>query len=248
MSQRIGVKENVRAVVVDGRAVSLIGRYIKTMGLEIIGTVKHPHLYEAVAFHPDMVLCPVGYGKIVVEPIMYEYYKKILEPYRVELLKGQSKLSRNYPLNIAYNISSVGNKAFLHHRYADSVAVKELEKASVKLIDVNQGYTKCATAVINDKGIITSDRSIYKRALENGIDALLIEPGYVKLEGFDYGFIGGCCGKIGNSLLVFAGDPSTHPNWAAMSDFLKKYKITVVSLFEGPLIDVGTVIPIMEIN
>ena len=247
MSQRFGDEKTVRAVLVDGRAAPLIEGTMKTMSIEVIKTLRHPQLYEAVAYHPDMVICPVGDGKMVVEPIMYEYFKKALAPYSVVLLKGQTELSRNYPSNIAYNIATVGSKAFIYSRYADKKVVKELKKRAVYLIDVKQGYTKCSTAVIDDSGIITSDLGIYAGALKNGIDSLLIEPGHIKLEGFDYGFIGGCCGNIGKSLLVFAGDPSFHPDWVAISNFLKKRGVTAVSLFEGPLMDVGTVIPVMEI-
>ncbi|MGI6703578.1 MAG: DUF6873 family GME fold protein [Clostridia bacterium] len=247
MPQRLGDEKRVKAVIVDGRAASLAKNRIKAMGIEVIRTVKHPRLYETVAFHPDMVICPVGEGRMVVEPLMYEYFKKALMSYRVELLKGESELSRNYPSNIAYNIATVGSKAFLYSRHADRTVVKELKKRAVDFINVKQGYTKCSTAVVDDNSIITADHGIYDGALRNGVDALLIEPGHIVLEGFDYGFIGGCCGRIGSSLLAFAGDPSTHPDWAAISVFLKKRGVIAVSLFEGPLMDVGTIIPVLEI-
>ncbi len=99
MPQRLGDEKRVKAVIVDGRAASLAKNRIKAMGIEVIRTVKHPRLYETVAFHPDMVICPVGEGRMVVEPLMYEYFKKALMSYRVELLKGESELSRNYPSN-----------------------------------------------------------------------------------------------------------------------------------------------------
>jgi hypothetical protein len=242
------LKQKVRAVIVDGRAAPHMEERLKSMGIEVIRTVKHPRLYDAVAFHPDMVICPVGNGKMVTEPSMYEHFKKALEPYGIVLHKGEAELSRNYPLNIAYNIATAGNRAFLYSRFADSVTMEELKKINTIFINVRQGYAKCSTAVVDDSGIITADKSIYTGALRNGIDALLIEPGHIKLEGFDYGFIGGCCGRIGASVLAFAGDPSLHPGWAAMSGFLEKRGVTAVSLFDGPLLDVGSIIPVVENN
>jgi hypothetical protein len=47
-----------------------------SMGIEVIKTLKHPRLYDAVSFHPDMVICPVGAGKMVVEPTMYELFQR----------------------------------------------------------------------------------------------------------------------------------------------------------------------------
>ena len=237
-----------RAVIVDGRAAHLMEKRLLSMGIEVIKTLKHPQLYDAVSFHPDMVICPVGAGKMVVEPTMYEYFRKTLSSYGTVVLKGETELSRNYPLNIAYNIAVAGNKAFLYSRYADKIIVDELGKNNTVFINVKQGYTKCSTAVIDDNSIVTADRGIYTAALKNGMDALLISPGHIKLEGFDYGFIGGCCGRIGRSFLVFAGNPSLHPDWPVLLDFLEKRGITAVPLFDGPLMDVGSIIPVVAIN
>ncbi len=248
MGQVHNRKNLAKAVIVDARAIPFIGESMTDIGIEIIGTCRHPYLYDAVAYHPDMVICPIGYKKMVIEPIMYDYYKEKLAPYNVKLLRGQRELSRNYPQNIAYNIATMGNKAFLYRRYADDIILKELKKTSAKLINVKQGYTKCSIAVVDNNSIITSDRGIYAGARREGVDALLIRPGHIKLEGFEYGFIGGCCGKIGDSLIAFAGDPAIHSDWMIMSKFLKKRGITVLPLFKGPLMDIGTIIPIIEIN
>lgn len=241
-------KKKVKAVIVDARAVSLMKKSMTDMGIKVISTCRHPYLYEAVAYHPDMVICPINEGKMVIEPIVYEYYRKNLGPYNIKLLKGQRELSRNYPQNIAYNIATVGGKAFLYCRYTDNIILEELKRSSIKLIDVKQGYAKCSTAVIDDNSIITSDYSIYAGAVRNGVEALLIEPGHIKLKGFEHGFIGGCCGRINNSLLAFAGDPSTHSDWMSMFDFLKKRGLTAFPLFKGALMDIGTIIPIIEIS
>ena len=58
---------------------------------------------------------------------MYEYFKS-LSSYGTMVLKGKTELSRNYPLNIAYNIAVAGNRAFLYSRYADKTIIDELER------------------------------------------------------------------------------------------------------------------------
>lgn len=239
--------KKVRAVIIDARINRDIEENLAGMGIEAIKTVRHPSLYTAISYHPDIVLCPVGGGRIVAAPEMYEFYKKALACYRVKLIKGDTVLSGNYPFNIAYNIASVGNKAILYSRYADPVVMRELINNIVEFIEVKQGYAKCSTAVVNENALITSDKGIAHKAGQRGIDVLLIRSGYIQLEGFDYGFIGGCCGRISEDSIAFAGDISFHPDGEEIRKFLEKHYIYPVCLYSGPLIDVGSILPVVEI-
>lgn len=248
MSSGYNPAKKVRAVIVDGRISEEIQNGIKSLGINIVRTIKHPNLYEAISFHPDVVACPVGPGRVVVEPSMFEYYSAALAPYRVELIKGATELSSNYPGNIAYNIATIGKTAILYSKHADPVVIKELMDQNICFIEVKQGYTKCSTAIIDDNAIITSDKGIASAVLKNNVDVLLIRPAHIKLEGFEYGFIGGCCGKISRDAVLFAGDPSTHPDWNEIRQFMKKHHINPVKLCNGPLIDIGSIIPVVEIN
>lgn len=238
----------VRAIIVDGRAAPLMEKNANSMGIKVIATTRHPHLYQAIAFHPDTVICPVGGNKMVVEPTVFEYYKRALSTYKVELLKGTTELSSNYPRNIAYNIATVGKKAFLRVKYADDTVLKELKKGNFKPINVKQGYAKCSTAVVGNNGIITSDPGIYTGAVESGIDVLMIRPGHIKLEGFDYGFIGGCCGMLSQNILAFAGNPYIHPDADAIMEHAKKHGVKTISLCDGTLRDIGSIISVVENN
>lgn len=239
------VTPQATAVIVDGR----IGRWaeetLRSLGLDVIKTVRHPALYDAVAYHPDMVICPVSEDSMVVEPSMFDYFSRALSGRRLNLVKGQAQLSSNYPQNIAYNIAMVGNRAILYSKYADPIAVKEIRSRRLGLIEVKQGYAKCSTAVVNDNAIITSDKGIAKAAGASDIDVLLIRPGYIRLEGFEYGFIGGCCGRLADGIILFSGDPGTHPDWYRIKDFLEYYHIKAIGLDNGPLIDIGSIIPVM---
>jgi len=236
----------VRAVIVDGRINRDIERNITNMGIKVIKTIKHPLLYSAISYHPDAVICPIGRGTMVAAPTVFEYYQKVLSSYRVELIKGETVLSSNYPFNIAYNIAMMSNKAILHSRYADPVVLKELNSNKVELIEVKQGYAKCSTAIVNEKAIITSDKGIAHKAGQKGIDVLLIRPGYVQLEGFDYGFIGGCCGRINGDTIVFAGNIYRHPDGERIKNFSEKYNIYPVNLHNGHLNDIGSILPVVE--
>lgn len=90
-------EQQVRAVIVDGRAAHLMEKRLLSMGIEVIKTLRHPRLYDAVAFHPDMVICPVGDGKMVVEPTMYEYFKKACPATGLWCLKGRPNCHATIP-------------------------------------------------------------------------------------------------------------------------------------------------------
>lgn len=180
---------------------------------EIIPSFTHKKLQAPVSSHPDMTILPIG-DVFVCCPESYDYYKAFLKE---RLISGEIQLSSHYPNDIAYNVLIYKNKAFAKRDYIDPVVLKELKKQNIELINVNQGYAKCSCAVC-DKGVITADDSIFKALCEQGINSLKITPGYVKLTGYDYGFIGGASGVI-DGKLTFFGDVSKHPDFFKIKEF-----------------------------
>ena len=197
---------------------------------EIIPSFTHKKLQKPVCSHPDMTILPIG-DVFVCCPESFDYYKSFLGN---RVISGKTTLSSHYPNDIAYNVLIYKNKAFAKKDYIDSVALQELKKQNIELINVNQGYAKCSCAVC-DNGVITADNSIFKSLCENGVNSLKITSGNVKLTGYDYGFIGGASGII-DGKLTFFGDVSKHP------DFLKISKFCDFDYFSDfPLTDVGTI-------
>lgn len=197
---------------------------------EIVPSFTHEKLQKPVSSHPDMTILPVG-DVFVCCPESYEYYKEFLGE---RLISGKTALSSHYPNDIAYNVLIYKNKAFGKKDYIDSVVLKELKKRDIELVNVNQGYAKCSCAMCSN-GVITADGSIFEALRKNGINSLKITPGYVKLTGYDYGFIGGASGVI-DGKLTFFGDVSKHP------DFLKIKEFCNFDYFgEFCLSDIGTI-------
>lgn len=197
---------------------------------EIFPSFCHTNLPEPVSAHPDMTLTPIE-DIFVCCPESYEYYKKILGD-RVVL--GQTSLSSHYPYDIAYNVLIFKNIAIGKLEFVDPVVINELNKRSIKLINVNQGYAKCSSAVCKS-GVITADEGIYKALVDNNVNALKITPGYVELTGYDYGFIGGATGVV-DGVLTFFGDVSKHPDFQRIKEFCDFNYFTDFSLT-----DVGTI-------
>lgn len=70
-----------------------------------------------------------------------------------------------------------------------------MRKNDIEIVNINQGYARCSTLILNNRTAVTADISV-KNALEkDGAKVLLISSGDIKLEGYDYGFIGGASGK-----------------------------------------------------
>ena len=88
--------------------------------------------------------------------------------------------------------------------------------------------------------VITEDASIERAMKENGVDVLRVAPGYVALDGYDRGFIGGASGAD-NENVYFCGDLSTHPNSNEIKEFCRQHGKNCVSLGSGRLYDVGTI-------
>ncbi len=82
--------------------------------------------------------------------------------------------------------------------------------------------------------------------LKNGIDVLMVEQGDVRLYGYSYGFIGGCCGKISKDILAFTGKLILHRDCDRIKSFLRNYNIYSLELSNKPLTDVGSIFPVIQ--
>ncbi len=150
-------------------------------------------------------------------------------------------LSCAYPQDVLLNCCIIGKKVIA--RENNLPWLNGFEAVTVK-----QGYSKCSVAVVDEFSLITDDESISVAAAQAGLDALLVQKGSVRLNGFDYGFIGGCCGKISQSVLAFCGDITTHSDCSAIKSFCSYRGVEVLSLLSGSLVDVGSILPICEVN
>jgi len=231
-------------VIVDGRASQEIISNLKKQKLEVVLTCKCNELYEAISYHPDIVMHPINSNTLIVAPNVYDYYSDALSQRGIKLIKGEKKLERNYPDNIAYNVARVSSYALHSFKYTDEKLKFYLRKEGLQFIDVKQGYTKCSTAIINNNAIITSDPSIYKACTKLEVDVLFIRNGYIKLPGLDYGFIGGTTGLISEKKLLFSGKIDDHPDSKQIKYFLEKHDVLPIILSNEKIIDIGSIIPL----
>ncbi|MGF7399940.1 hypothetical protein PQ744_05910 [Thermoanaerobacterium thermosaccharolyticum] len=233
----------VQAVVIDGRQKE-IAESLNRLGIKTILTEKYDALYDAISFHPDILMHNAGDGDIIVAPDIDENFVAKLKDLNLNVNFGQNRLSRNYPGNIAYNVARLGDYAFHNLKYTDPILRRVLEEKGVKFVNVRQGYTKCNIAIVDEYSFITSDEGIFKTAVKEGFECLLIEQGDIRLDGFEYGFIGGASGLIDRDVFCIAGDLRYHRSHKKIIDFLKYKNKEVFFLTFGEVRDIGSIIPL----
>ncbi len=210
-------------VYISEKANELLKEYLKQKGCELVEIKARGIVHPAVDTHPDIYYCKLG-----AEPGDKIFQGDICE------------LGYEYPEDVKFNAACVG-RYFIHNlRYTSE---KLLQAANCfKKVDIKQGYAKCNIVVVDNSGLITSDDGICK-ALEHipDIDVLKVTKGHVKLEGFEYGFLGGASGRVGREL-VFNGNLEKHPDFRRIKDFVISRGIDLKYFREYELEDIGSII------
>lgn len=152
------------------------------------------------------------------------------------------KAGTSYPQNVLLNCLYL-NKVLYGKLSAIADEVKKYcNKNNIITVNVNQGYTRCSTLVIDEKAVITADTSIAKALECNGVEVLKICEGHIFLEDFDYGFIGGAGVKIDNTIFFF-GNIKAHPDFEKIYAFINRHnKIIKVICKDMMLTDIGGII------
>lgn len=236
----------VTHVLLDKRAYDKTVYMLEELKIRIVFCEKSDDVYSAISSHPDIFYFHYENNLIFAAPNSPKKTTDELCKLGFNIIFGEKNVYRKYPEDIGYNLARVGNCVFHNFKFTDKIILRYIEKDNLKKVHINQGYSKCSILIIHERAIVTSDKKIYKKALENGIDALLIVPGFIKLEGLNYGFIGGCGGLIDKNVLIFNGDISKHPDYRKIKEFLKKYKVECLCAGNYELSDIGSIIPLCE--
>ncbi|WP_186430975.1 DUF6873 family GME fold protein [Clostridium sp. BSD9I1] len=212
---------------------------LEKLGCKVLTCPPYEKLYTAVCGHPDMLIHIIDKESILVHKDMPTDFVELLKSLNFNVLKSNSSISDKYPYDITLNAVNL-SKLFMHYlKYTDETLLNKVKDKI--LINVKQGYTKCSTAIVSERALITSDKSIANSLKSTDIDVLLLPPGDIELPGLDYGFIGGCCGKIDDNTLAFYGDLSYYAYGKEVLSFLEKYNVRPVYLRNGKLIDRGSI-------
>lgn len=214
-------------------------------GYTLLKIEQNDWMEQAVSSHPDMYMVNINSRILYDSYIAHLFESATLTKELIKCNRGVNMLEcSKYPYNIGFNCVNVGDKLICNQKHTCKSVLEFTETMNYEIIDVNQGYAKCSTCVINNNAIITEDISIAKCAKQKGIEVLLIEKGFVRLAGYDYGFIGGCCGMIDDNLLAFNGNIKLHPNCNSIEEFCRNHSVDILNLCHRELYDIGSIFTI----
>ncbi|MFA7636899.1 MAG: DUF6873 family GME fold protein [Monoglobales bacterium] len=229
------------AVLVAADAPETVISGLKKLGIGVILGGKIDYAVKAVNCHIDTQILHIGDNVFVVSPLVYQHYRNVLTG--AKLLVGESSGQSSYPDDAVYNAANTGRYVIHNFKYTDKTALSVLKEEKIQ---VSQGYSKCSLCIVNENSVITEDKGIANSLERHNIDVLVISAGDVVLDGLQYGFIGGASGKLSEKILAFAGDITTHRDYERILKFCLDRGVGPISLCGGSLVDVGSIIPIIE--
>lgn len=220
-----------------------IVKALEKQGITAIALPASERLPVPVRYHGDMLCCYLGHGRMVIAAGEKALYERLI-CFDIQTIFTQQPLQNFYPHDAGCNVLQIGKHVFYNPKSADKKVIKELEGCI--LHRVSQGYSRCSVAVVDEHSAITADLGMAKAMRQAGLEVLEIQPGYIRLPGYEYGFIGGCCGLIGPDKLAFTGSLEQHPDGERIKTFLFQRGVSYVELMKEPLLDIGGLIPIKE--
>ena len=199
-------------------------RALEQQGYKIIPTENIEVFLKPERRHADMQLLAIGDKVFTLADCK--------EPIRAQ-----------YPGNVRLNCLYLGGRLYGKLSATASAVLDYCRRHDIECVNVNQGYTRCSTLVLSDCAAITADKSIERALQSNGVEVLLISAGHIRLEGFDYGFIGGA-GFADEGVVRFFGNVKKHPDYEKIKVFCEKYDSKIEILCpEEPLTDLGGRVP-----
>lgn len=230
----------MKKLFIDNRMREIEKNKLVNLGYELIEIPENKRLYQEISSHVDIHICKIK-DKIILEKTFYDYMNN------AEYIKGTSIVYEKYPEDIKYNACIVGNKAIHNFKYTDSMILKILEENNFEIINVNQGYTKCSIAIIDENSIITSDVGLYNTLRNTGLDILFLDysPNIKLLNNNKYsdkkGFIGGAISRIDDNIFI-SGDLSFIDKENKIRDFITKKELNIIDFKQLDVIDYGGII------
>lgn len=227
------------AALVNPHSLSEIGPALERAGFDVIPVPVCRSLDARLEGHPDLQIFAAGGYAFVHRDADNKFVDRCSRYTRV--IRCATSLGRNYPLDCPYNIAFTGEYAFCKQRLLPAEIKDFLDGEGIPTIDIHQGYAKCSIMVVDGKSIITEDEGIRRKAELSGIDVLLVRKGFIPLNGFPHGFIGGISG-LRDDAIYLSGDITHHPDHERIISFIEERGKRTKLLSPVPASDIGSII------
>lgn len=218
---------------------------LNQIGVEVLPIKPCEQLPEPINSHADIQFIHMFDSDVIIAKNQTEL-SAVFQTLGFSTVETPESLGSFYPQDSLLNAVRLEHY-LIANRKVCSISVLEACKAhKLTIIPVNQGYAKCSTLVVDEHSIITADPGIAAGAKDFGLQVLKIRPGFIRLNGYEYGFIGGCGGKIGKNKLALTGNLMLHPDGPAIRHFITSCGVEIIQLTDQQLIDIGGIIPLKE--
>ena len=213
----------------------IVAQSLGAQGIEVLWLPDNEDVDPRLAGHADLSIF-VSDGHIVAAKGIYPHIVMFLTNNGYTVEPADREQGPDYPRDAGLCVCATEEYVIYDPATVDP-AVRALLRG--KRVLVNQGYARCAAAIVDGHSIITSDAGVCRAAKNAGMDVLLIDPGYIELDGYDYGFIGGASFKINNNVVAFTGKLDEHPDEGRIYDFLAAHGQKALFLTDRPIFDIG---------
>lgn len=215
---------------------------LNSLGVKTIKINKNIKLPEPINSHADIQILHIEKNRFFCyEHLFSGEFKKNFFIEKIIELPGNS-----YPDDVRLNCTIIDNKLICNEKTVSRSVLEYADSHNMIIVNVNQGYARCSICVVNENAIITDDKSIYSAAGKFFNDTQFVSKGSIELKGYNYGFIGGCCGKIDKNTIAFNGAIERHKDYKTIIDCLERNNTRCVELHSGKLTDIGGIIPLCE--
>ena len=248
----ITTKDELPAIIADSRMPEDAKKNLKKLG-NVLFINPTSVTYNSISSHPDIFFFQKD-DALIYAPNAPKRIVKELKKRKIKLIEGKKEVGKKYPETVPYNAVGIGNLLIHNLNHTDETILSSYENH----INVNQGYTRCNLLALNENAFITSDVGIFnvvnsQQSTDNSLypheshvetyvrtSVLYIDPKQIKLEGQKNGFFPGCCGVWKNNLIV-CGSTKNLKEKAELDKFLKDNNFNLIELYDGDLIDVGSI-------
>ena len=253
----ITTKDELPTIIADSRMPEEAKKNLKKLG-DVLFLNPTEITYKSISSHPDIFFFQTKDG-LIYAPNAPKRIIKELKKRKIKLTEGKKEVGKKYPETVPYNAVGIGDTLIHNLKHTDPTILSLYENH----IHVNQGYTRCNLVALNGNSFITSmedykttrlqdykledaktqrckDAESEFRVQSSEFRVLYIDPKQIKLEGHDHGFFPGCCGVWKNNLIV-CGSTKYLKEKAELDKFLKDNDFNLIELYDGELVDVGSI-------
>ena len=262
-------KEDLPTIIADSRMPEEAKKNLKKLG-NVLFINPASITYNSISSHPDIFFFQKD-DALIYAPNAPKKIIKELKKRKIKLIEGEKEVGKKYPETVPYNAVGIGNLLIHNLKHTDTKILSSYENhihvnqgyTRCNLLALNENcfitsdeavsrqlsaVSYQLSTISNVNGQQATDNRLYPHEslvetygrTSEYISILYIDPKQIKLEGQKNGFFPGCCGVWKNNLIV-CGSTKYLKEKEELDKFLQDNNFNLIELYDGELIDVGSV-------